>query len=180
MTVSVTFFKWAGHLKTIWTINVQTRTLIVTSCNAECFVVLFSDFEIRMDSVSKKVLPITATDDGADSSVQRCLFWLHIFSSRLVLFICVPSSYFFDSWICRSKVDICAHWNIQKLPRWFRATTHPVHNHILKLNIPEKEAGNIPVIWCSCNGDRFWSMTEIPSKKLLHYGFKISSIYASN
>ncbi|XP_064925502.1 FAST kinase domain-containing protein 2, mitochondrial [Columba livia] len=32
------------------------------------------DFEIRMDSVSKKVLPVTATDDGADSSVQRLAF----------------------------------------------------------------------------------------------------------
>jgi len=50
------------------------RTLIVTSCSVKCFVVLFSDFEIRMDSGRKKVLPIAATDDHADSSVQRCLF----------------------------------------------------------------------------------------------------------
>ncbi|KAM6348817.1 FAST kinase domain-containing protein 2, mitochondrial isoform 1-T2 [Alca torda] len=32
------------------------------------------DFEIRMDSARKKVLPISATDDHADSSVQRLAF----------------------------------------------------------------------------------------------------------
>ncbi|NXN68590.1 FAKD2 protein, partial [Himantopus himantopus] len=32
------------------------------------------DFEIRMDSERKKVLPISATDDHADSSVQRLAF----------------------------------------------------------------------------------------------------------
>ncbi|XP_068804187.1 FAST kinase domain-containing protein 2, mitochondrial [Struthio camelus] len=32
------------------------------------------DFEIRMDSERKKVLPVTATDDHADSSVQRLAF----------------------------------------------------------------------------------------------------------
>lgn len=49
-------------------------TLILTSCGVKCFVALFSDFEIRMDSDRKKVLPIAATDDHPDSRVQRCLF----------------------------------------------------------------------------------------------------------
>lgn len=47
---------------------------MVTFCSVKYFVVLFSDFEIRMDSDRKKVLPVAATDDHADSSVQRCLF----------------------------------------------------------------------------------------------------------
>lgn len=70
-------------------------TLIATSFGVKCFIALFSDFEIRMDSDRKKVLPVTATDVHADSSVQRLSFLTaYFFSSRLVLFVCTPCSYF--------------------------------------------------------------------------------------